>query len=330
MITNYIHLIFASWLIIAGQELALCDQNYSSNQNEIPSARSGYAIAYDANRDVVILFGGQDSASKKLGDTWEWFKGTWKRINIKGPSSRINSTMTYDAEAKSVLIFGGLTDSGYQNDLWAYDGKSWEKLTISSSPPARQLATMVFDKKQSQLVLFGGMDINRNPMGDTWTMKNNKWKKINIEGPSPRATHSMTYNDDLGTIFLYGGYDTTILNDLWELKDGNWISLNTKDGPFRCHASISYDQSKKRMLVFGGFGNEGRTNELWQYSNNKWLLIKAKEVIVPDPRAEHESVFIPGAGLFIFGGVIGIDPDTRNRGNDTWLYNEESWKKLNE
>lgn len=330
MIINYILLIFTSWLIIGGQEPALCDYNYSSDQNEIPSARSGYALAYDANRDVVVLFGGQDSTSKKLGDTWEWLKGTWNRIAVNGPSARINATMTYDADTKNLLIFGGLTDSGYQNDLWSYDGKSWKKITSSSSPPARQLATMVFDKKQSQLVLFGGMDKNRSILGDTWTINKNKWHKLNIEGPSPRASHSMTYNEDLGSIFLYAGYDTTLLNDFWELKNGKWINLKTVDAPFSCHASMSYDQSKKRMLVFGGFGNKGRTNELWQYSNRKWMLIKAKGVMLPDSRAEHESVFIPGAGLFIFGGVIGIDPDTRNRGNDTWLYNEESWKKLNE
>jgi hypothetical protein len=49
----------------------------------------------------------------------------------------------------------------------------------------------------------------------------------------------------------------------------------------------------------------------------------------PAPRAEHRSVFIPGKGLFAFGGVIGPDPNTRNRGNDTWLYNGDGWVKLN-
>ena len=80
--------------------------------------------------------------------------------------------------------------------------------------------------------------------------------------------------------------------------------------------------------MFAGFGTEGRTNDLWQYANNKWTRIKA-EGVIPETRAEHRSVFIPGKGLFVFGGVIGADPNTRDRGNDTWLYNGNSWQKLN-
>jgi len=66
------------------------------------------------------------------------------------------------------------------------------------------------------------------------------------------------------------------------------------------------------MLMFGGFGDQGRTNELWEYANNNWSAIHS-EGKIPEERAEHRSVFIPGQGLFVFGGVIGPDPNTRNR-----------------
>ena len=75
MIINYLHFIFASWLMITGQEPVQQNYKFSLTQSETPSARSGYAFAYDANRDIVVLFGGQDNASKKLGDTWAWFNG---------------------------------------------------------------------------------------------------------------------------------------------------------------------------------------------------------------------------------------------------------------
>jgi hypothetical protein len=80
-------------------------------------------------------------------------------------------------------------------------------------------------------------------------------------------------------------------------------------------------------LLFGGFNDQGRTNELWEYANNQWTMLHP-DGPVPDQRAEHRSVFIPDKGLFVFGGVIGVDPNTRNRSNDTWLYHENSWTKL--
>ena len=211
----------------------------------------------------------------------------------------------------------------------AYDGISWQIIKNGAAPPARQLSAMAFDKKEEQLVLFGGWDVNKNLLADTWAWKENTWSKLNIEGPSPRASHAMVYNGDLDAVLVYGGFSPDLLRELWKLKDGKWVNMTTADAPLRGHMAVGYDDSKKRTLVFGGFGNEGRTNELWQYANNHWLQINEGDTS-PEPRAEHKGVFIPGRGLFIFGGVIGVDPNTRDRGNDTWLYHDGGWQKLNE
>lgn len=40
-------------------------------------ARSGHAMAYDAARGVVILFGGNVHVGADMGDTWEWNGTTW-------------------------------------------------------------------------------------------------------------------------------------------------------------------------------------------------------------------------------------------------------------
>jgi hypothetical protein len=93
-----------------------------AQKDSAPAARSGYSMAYDENRGAVVLFGGQDSASARLNDTWEWRKAGWARINIPGPPARMNAAMAYDANQKLVLLFGGRSESGPENDLWAYDG----------------------------------------------------------------------------------------------------------------------------------------------------------------------------------------------------------------
>ncbi len=297
----------------------------------VPPARSGYSMAYDENRGVVVLFGGQDTASVSLGDTWEWANGVWTNMKIDGPSARINAAMAYNADKKVIVLFGGRPKAGPQNDLWTYDGKSWTQVNTPSAPPPRQLATIAFDKSLSRFVLFGGMDASRNSVGDTWILKDNQWAELKAKGPTPRASHSMTYDDGLGAVMIYGGYvDGNGVNEFWELKGDSWQNVTVKSGPSRIHASINYDPDKDRLLLFGGFNDQGRTNELWEYSDKtkEWSIIHIDGAI-PDPRAEHRAVFIPGRGLFVFGGVIGVDPNTRNRANDTWLYNEKGWTRLN-
>jgi len=203
-------------------------------------------------------------------------------------------------------------------------------MNTAVQPPPRQLGTMAFNKDRSQLILFGGMDANKKVIGDTWMLKDNQWTGLTIQGPVPRASHCMAYSDDLKAVVIYGGYiNGAASKEFWELKDNTWQEIVNGGGPPRIHAAIAYDPDKGRMLMFGGFNETVRTNELWEYANNKWSMITAAKDKSPDPRAEHRCVFIPGQGLFVFGGVTGPDPNTRNRSNDTWLYNGNSWSKLN-
>lgn len=48
-----------------------------------PEPRNGQALAYDAARDRVVMFGGSDGA-RELTDIWEWDGSAWER---KGPAA---------------------------------------------------------------------------------------------------------------------------------------------------------------------------------------------------------------------------------------------------
>src|SRR5581483_2069314 len=158
-------------------------------------------------------------------------------------------------------------------------------------------------------------------------MEKSRWVQVNVPGPSARASHAMVYDDDSGIIYVYGGYDTVTKKDFWKFQNGSWIEITYPNDPERCHTALVYDQANQRLLMFGGFGSDGRQNELWEYSGDQWKQIKQGDNI-PESRAEHRGVIVPGKGLLIFGGVIGPDPNTRNRGNDTWLYDGKQWHKL--
>src|SRR2546427_652082 len=95
------------------------------DRTDRPEPRMGPAMAYDAARGRVVLFGGS-GASGPLGDTWEWDGTSWSQVPSSGPSVRSGHAMAYDTVRGHVVLFGGtLGHSGvYFGDTWQWNGTS--------------------------------------------------------------------------------------------------------------------------------------------------------------------------------------------------------------
>ncbi len=301
-------------------------KNSSDPILSIPSPRSGYSMAYDENRERVVLFGGQDSSDVKLNDTWEWYDDRWHIADPGNtvPSPRINAAIAYDQQEKKIILFGGIDSTGFLQDTWIYGRNGWEQMTVRNVPSSRQLATAAYDAIHHNTVLFGGRDENGGRLGDTWIFEDSEWSLAAETGPSPRSSHAMVYDDSEMSILLYGGYDGNMLSDAWLWHGGQWRQMETNEGPSRLHAAVVYDADRRGSLVIGGFGTAGRTNDVWMLKNREWIKLDM-EGDLPKTRAEHEAAYVPGAGTLVFGGVVGTDPRTRIRANDTWLLNGKNW-----
>jgi hypothetical protein len=95
--------------------------------SEGPPRRDHHAMAFDASRAKVVLFGGWDG-QRFLGDTWEW-DGAWKPIEATGPSARGGlPSLGYHGTWKTVVLYGGWDDKGPATDLWRWDGRNWTRL----------------------------------------------------------------------------------------------------------------------------------------------------------------------------------------------------------
>lgn len=79
-------------------------------------------MAYNANEDKVVLFGGGDT-SDPLDDTWKWDGSTWSQSCPHGadqsPFPRFQHAMAYDWDRRRLVLFGGSAgSSGKLNDTW--------------------------------------------------------------------------------------------------------------------------------------------------------------------------------------------------------------------
>jgi hypothetical protein len=98
-----------------------------------PPIRAYFSMAYDANRQVIVAFGGETVGGffTALGDTWELDGNTWiRRTPMRSPSGRKGHSMIYDPGRKQVLMFGGQANDAMDavSELWAWDGNTWMRL----------------------------------------------------------------------------------------------------------------------------------------------------------------------------------------------------------
>ncbi len=80
------------------------------------------ALAYDAARNITVLFGGQG-----VDDTWGW-DGAWRVVaaQAEGPPPRRSHAMAYDPVREVVVVFGGrANDDTFLQDTWEWDGDEW-------------------------------------------------------------------------------------------------------------------------------------------------------------------------------------------------------------
>jgi cysteine-rich repeat protein len=132
-----------------------------------PPGRSEAAIADDAQRGRVVLFGGRGS-SGLLNDVWEWDGAHWIEASPSGriPTARAGHSLVYDPALRRIVLFGGHDEFTKLNDTWTWDGARWTELIMPAAPPAREHHTMIYDPIRRQVVLFAGAAAN--VLGDLW------------------------------------------------------------------------------------------------------------------------------------------------------------------
>ena len=152
-------------------------------------ARQSHAMAWDAARQRVVLFGGSGGLAR-LSDTWEWDGATWtQRTPVASPPGRNWHAMAYDAARQRVVVFGGGNRMSLpSDDTWEWDGATWTQRTPAASPPARSGHALAYDSARQRVVLFGGeasFPMSDN-LSDTWEWDGATWTERNHVA-SPRA-----------------------------------------------------------------------------------------------------------------------------------------------
>jgi hypothetical protein len=147
-----------------------------------PSPRVFASMAYDAERQRVVLFGGDtgqgQTYSGGFDDTWTWDGSDWTRVSLTGsPPMRSEASLAYDGARAVLVLFGGVNghEAKLLNDTWQWNGLAWKQNQPGSSPPARLGAVLAYDAARRLMLLYGGGGYD--PTSDSWTWDGIAWSR---------------------------------------------------------------------------------------------------------------------------------------------------------
>lgn len=139
-----------------------------------PSARLYPTMAYDPVRRVHVHFGGAlGNTATSDTHTFDPATLTWTLVGTAtGPSPRRSAAAVYVPELDRVVLFGGqVPGARVLNDLYSWNGRTWES-TAASNPndaPYLHSHSMSWDPVARRLIVTGGfVDVNDTPNARTW------------------------------------------------------------------------------------------------------------------------------------------------------------------
>ncbi|MCI4334810.1 MAG: PKD domain-containing protein [Thermoplasmata archaeon] len=128
-----------------------------------PPVRTWAQIAYDPDRQELVVFGGMNAAGACLGDTWTYTNGTWTHQTgpgITNPGSLCGSSTLYDPDLGEVLVTGGFSVAGslVSNNTasWEFNGSAWVPLSPGGAPSPHIYGVNAWDPVSQTLVVAGG------------------------------------------------------------------------------------------------------------------------------------------------------------------------------
>jgi IPT/TIG domain-containing protein len=294
-----------------------------SHPADSPSARSGAAVAYDASRHRVVLFGGdvERSAAGPSNETWTWDGTTWKQsFPEHRPSARRGHAMAFDSWRGRVVLFGGESAGEFLGDTWEWDGEDWS-LVPTDGPAGRTEHALAFDSARGRTVLYGGRFGDRF-LADTWTWDGAAWTEADpISSPPPLARLAMTFDSARGRAVLFGGDDgfDGSRADTWEWDGVDWRAIVTYGGPLpREGHAMTYDDASGVTILFGGEWRSvlprpaASLDDAWEWTGSRWSRVPTSVSPVPLPDSPMAWDSACGHAVF-FGRSVGPSPSA-----ETW------------
>lgn len=168
----------------------------------------GHSLAWDADEERVLLYGGTYDFVRGESDVWaldlsgaDPQGATWERLEVAegpAPAGRAFHAASYDADGDRLIVYGGVTRTIYRRGEVVAAPETWA-LDLSQSPPAWELlgaaagdrvgAAAAYAGKHDAPLLYGGRGRVRE---GRQTVSSELLALRSMAAPTPRPTPSPT------------------------------------------------------------------------------------------------------------------------------------------
>jgi subtilisin family serine protease len=291
-----------------------------------PPPLEDVGIVYDPTASEIVLFGGRgkvlgadDIVVGTLRDTWTWNGTSWLKHESTWPEERQQPGLVYDPVSGLTLMIGGNCGFDQTCAVWAWDGKTWTK--ISEQPRVWQVPP-AFHANTKKVVLPFGATVRE------WEGACRTWRTVvPPTSPVPRAAFGFA-PDRNGNAVLFGGQGcggSCFLNDTWVWNGANWNRIDVPRKPtVRSLGTMSYDPIRRETVLFGGLkdGSGGFLNDTWVWDGATWT--KRDTPTAPAARVFASMSWDPGSGKTMLVGGTDVNNNTLR---DVWFWDGTEWSQ---
>lgn len=233
-----------------------------------PAARGGSVVAFDADRQNLVLFGG--AGREIYGDTWLWSNSCWKQPNVaSSPPSRYEAAGAFDPSRHVTVVYGGRTATdNWLDDTWTWDGSAWTQVQQTPQPHIR-FPMGAFDAAIGKFVVYGlTTDYSRS---QTWVWDGGGWQQVSVSAsPPPRFSSAIAYDAVAQKVVMFGGRQTSaFLGDTWAFDGTSWTQLTSPKSPAPRQNHLMASASSG-VLLYGGQGQGLNFTDTWMWTSGSW------------------------------------------------------------
>ena len=161
-------------------------------------------------------------------------------------------------------------------------------------------------------------------LNDLWRF-NGTWSEVTNAGSPPSVrSGAVSWTDNAGNAYVFGGYNGNYLNDLWKFTTNN--TTWTTNAPSVRFGAVAWTDNAGNTYVFGGYnGGTPYLNDLWRFNGTSWSQVTNTDRGLGTPSLRSGAVaWTDNAGnAYVFGGYNGS-----SYFNDLWKFNGTSWSPV--
>lgn len=282
--------------------------------------RSGYSIAYDSRKHMVVLFGGADTAGQLSSALLGWNGTTWTCLAPSGPPARSDATLVYDEHRNTFVLYGGRAGREPFRDTWEFDGTAW-KIVNRDGPTSEPHGVGAYDPATKSTLLFSGLG-DDTPQRRTWRFADGQWTTAS-EQPQAEFPDAMLAGSASQPARLLSAKRTTTPDafaaQMYEWETGKWSPVATTGETPMFSPQAPAARTSNGAILYAGFEAD-RSVATWILTGNVWRKYDGPS---PPRRKGAQMAFDVARNVVVLHG----GDDGSKVLNDTWEWNGTAWRK---